>query len=72
MMRWSETLGVRTYPLVISRFVNPIDLWTLCGVTYSLENGGLPRICSSNNEDPELDIVGNSREIRDLRDIESG
>jgi hypothetical protein len=40
-----------------------VDLWTLGGVTNSLENGGLPCIRSSNNEDPELDIDGNSREI---------
>jgi hypothetical protein len=52
-----------THPLAISRSVDPIDLWTLGGVTNSLQNGGLPRICPSNDEDPELDIVGNLREI---------
>ena len=63
---------MRTYPLAISRFVMTVDLWTLGGVTYPLENGGLPCICSSNNKDPELDIVGDSREeIGDLREIES-
>jgi hypothetical protein len=49
--------------LAISRFIKPVDLWTLRGVTYSLENGGLPGICSSNDEDPELDVVGKSGEI---------
>jgi len=60
---------MRTYPLAISRFITTVDLWTLRGVTNSLENGGLPRIRSSNNEDPELDRAGDSREIGNLREI---
>ena len=63
VMRWEEARGRRTYPLVISIFIKPVDLWTLRGVTYSLEDGGLPGICSSNDEDPELDVVGKSGEI---------
>jgi len=64
LVRWEETLGRRAYLLAISGFmIKPVDLWTLRGVTYSLENGGLPCICSSNDEDPELDVVGESGEI---------
>jgi hypothetical protein len=62
---------MRTYLFAISRFIEPINLWTLGGVTYPLENGGLPCIRPSDNEDPELDSLGDWREIRDLRDVES-
>jgi len=60
---------VKLNPLAISGFITTVDLWTLRGVANSLENGGLPRIRSSNNEDPELDRTGNSREIGDSREI---
>jgi hypothetical protein len=61
---------MRTYPLAIFGFsMTPVDLWTLRSVANSLENGGLPRIRSSNNEDPELDRAGDSREIGNLREI---
>jgi hypothetical protein len=63
VMRWKETLGRRTYLFAISGFTKPVYLWTLRGVTYSLEDGGLPGICSSDDEDPELDVVGDSGKI---------
>jgi hypothetical protein len=63
VMRWEEARGRRTYLLGISMFIKPVDLWTLRGVTYSLEDGGLPGICSSNDEDPEFDVVGDSGKI---------
>jgi hypothetical protein len=59
-MRLNVPLGTRTYPLAISPGDKPVDHWTLTGVTNSLQDGGLSGVCSSNNEDSELDIVGNS------------
>ena len=43
--------------------INTVDLRTFGGVADSLENRCLPRICSSNNEDSELDIAGESGEV---------
>jgi hypothetical protein len=34
------------------------DLWTLCGVTNSLQDGGLSGVRSSDNEHAELEIAG--------------
>jgi len=58
-----------TQPLAISRSVKPIDLWTLCGLTYSLENGGLPCICSSNYKDSELGVRDGDKVIGDIMEI---
>jgi hypothetical protein len=58
MMRPNVALRMRTYPLVTSPLITPVDLWTLCGVTDSLQDGGLPGVRSSNNKHSELDIVG--------------
>jgi hypothetical protein len=49
---------MRTYPLALSRWANPVDLWTLGGIANSLQNCGLACICPSNNKDSELDIFG--------------
>ena len=59
-MRLNILLGIRTYPLATSPLITPVDLWTLRGVTNSLQDGGFARVCSSNNEDSELDIAGDS------------
>jgi hypothetical protein len=59
-MRSNLLLGTRTYPLAISLRTTPIDLWTLCSVTDSLQDGGLAGVRSSNNEDSELDIARDS------------
>ena len=63
-MRLNILLGTRTYPLATSPLVTPIDLWTIRGVTDSLQDGGLAGVCSSNNEDSELDISGDSGKNR--------
>jgi hypothetical protein len=61
-------LGMRAYHLATSLLISLIDLWTLCSVTDSLQDGGLSGVCSSNNEHSELDIIGLSgivpRQIR--------
>jgi hypothetical protein len=49
---------MRTYPLAMSSLITPIDLWTLCGVTDSLQDGSLSGVRSSNDEHAELEIVG--------------
>jgi hypothetical protein len=49
---------MRTYPLATSPLITPVDDWTLCGVTDSLQDRGLPGVRSSNDEHSELDIVG--------------
>jgi hypothetical protein len=36
----------------------PVDLWTFGGIANSLQNRGLASVCSSDNEDSELEIVG--------------
>jgi hypothetical protein len=51
-------LGTRSYPLAKTPRVNAVDLWTLGGVTDAFEDRCLPRICSSNNEDSELEVDG--------------
>jgi hypothetical protein len=56
-------LRMGTYPLSMSSWAKPIDLWTLHGVTHPLQDGRLARVCSSDNEDSEFDIVGNSEGI---------
>jgi len=55
-MRFKTPLGMSTYLIASTRRTRPIDLWTVCGVTDSLQNGSLPRVCSSNDEHSELDI----------------
>ena len=45
-------------PFAISLGKKPEDLWTLCGVTDSLQDGGLSGVRSSNNEHAELEIAG--------------
>jgi hypothetical protein len=50
-------VGRRTCPLANSRFrVNPVNLWTLRGVNDSLQDRRFPCICSSNDEDSELEL----------------
>jgi hypothetical protein len=49
---------MRTHPLALSPWTKPVDLWTLGCIANSLQNRGLACVCSSNNEDSELDIVG--------------
>jgi hypothetical protein len=57
-MRWKveELLGRRTYQCLVSRFIKPVDLWTLRGVDDSLQYRCFSCICSPDNEDSELDI----------------
>jgi hypothetical protein len=55
-------LGTRTYPLATSRSIAPVNHWTVGGVADSLENRCFSCICSSNNEDSELEITGKSGE----------
>ena len=40
-----------------------VDHWILGGATDTSKNQCLPRICSSNNEDSENDVAGQSGEI---------
>ena len=47
-----------TYLLTLSQWTKPIDLWTLGGIANSLQDRSLPCVCPSNNEDSELEIVG--------------
>jgi hypothetical protein len=49
---------MRTYPLALSLWTEPIDLWTLGGIANSLQDRGLSCVCSSDNEHSEFDIVG--------------
>jgi hypothetical protein len=49
---------MRTYPLALSLWTKPIDLWTLGGIANSLQDRGLPCICPSDNEDSEPEIFG--------------
>jgi hypothetical protein len=56
-------LGSRTYLLASTRSIMLIDHWTLGGIAHSLEDCCLPCVGSSNNEDPELEIAGESGEI---------
>jgi hypothetical protein len=70
-MRLEVLPGKRTYPLAFSLWTQPVDLWTLCGVTDSLQDGRLAGICSSNNEDPELNLTvfavsGSSHIVRSI------
>jgi hypothetical protein len=46
-----------------SRLIMPVDHWTLGGIAHSLEDCCLPCVGSSDNEDPELEIAGESGEI---------
>ena len=48
--------GARTNLRALSRAIKPVDLGTLRSVADSLQNGSLSRICSSNNQNSELDI----------------
>jgi hypothetical protein len=54
---------MRTYPFATSLYINAVDLRTLGGVADPSKNRCLPRVCSSNNEDSELDVLGESGEI---------
>ena len=49
--------GAGTYSLAPSPFITPVDHWTVCGLTYSLQDGRLAGVRSSNDEDSKLDIV---------------
>jgi hypothetical protein len=62
-MRSKARLRMRTYPFALSPWTKPVNLWTLGGITNSLQNRGLSCVCSSNNEHSELDIVGNFWEV---------
>jgi hypothetical protein len=53
-------VGTGTNLFAISLEKKPEDLWTLCGVTDSLQNGGLSSIRSSDNEHAELEIAGHT------------
>ena len=48
--------GARTYLRAVSQLIKPVDLGTLHGVTDSLQNGRFSCICSSDNQNSELDI----------------
>ena len=56
MIKSKSPPGMRTYTLALSLWTEPVDLWTLGGIANSLQNRGLACVCSSNNEDSELDI----------------
>jgi len=62
-MRLEVPLGTMTYLLASSPWINAVDHWILGGATDTSKNRCLPCICSSNNEDSESDIVGQSGEI---------
>jgi hypothetical protein len=55
IMRLKALLCMRTYPLALSLWTEPVDLWILGGITNSLQNRGLAGICSPNDEDSEPD-----------------
>jgi hypothetical protein len=57
-MRLNVALEMRTYHRATSPLITPVDLWTLCGVTDTLQDGGLSGVRSSNNEHAELEIAG--------------
>jgi hypothetical protein len=42
----------------MSSIITPVDLWTLCGVTDSLQDRSLSGVCSPNNKHAKLEIVG--------------
>jgi len=60
MMKSKALLAPRmtTYPLTLSPWTKPVDLWTLGSIANFLQDRGLPCICPSNNEDSEPEIVG--------------
>jgi hypothetical protein len=62
-MRDRKSLETRSYLFSNSLWINAVNLGTLGGIADSLENRCLPCICSSNNEDSELDVGGESGEI---------
>ena len=51
-----EPSGVRTYLRALSPLIKPVDPGTFRGVADSLQDGCLSCICSSNNQNSELDI----------------
>jgi hypothetical protein len=53
-MRLEEHLETRAYLFADSLWTSPVDLRILGSVAHSLEDGCLPCICPSDNEDPEL------------------
>jgi len=55
-MRLKAPLGMSTYLMPPTPPINPVDLWTLRCVADPLQDGSLPRICSSNDKHSELDI----------------
>jgi hypothetical protein len=57
-------LGRTAYALAFPPSIQPVDLRTLGGIADSLENRCHPRICSSNDEDSEFDVPGESGEIQ--------
>jgi hypothetical protein len=59
-MRLDVAVGMRTHPLATSPLITLVDLWTLCGVTDPLQDGGLSGVRSSNNEHAELEIAGHA------------
>jgi hypothetical protein len=58
-------LKTRTYLFSLAPWTKTVDLWTLGGITNSLQDRGLPCVCPSDNENSEPDIVGEIGE--DLR-----
>jgi hypothetical protein len=56
-MRSEVPLQMRTYLHAISPLIDGVDLGTLGGAAHPLQNRGLARICSSNDEDSEGDIA---------------
>jgi hypothetical protein len=63
-MRLEVPQGTTTYLLASFRRINAVDHWTVGGVADPLKNGCLPRICFFNNKDSELDVAGESGEVR--------
>jgi hypothetical protein len=55
-MRLRGPPGARTYLRALSLLVKPVDLGTLGGVADSLQDGSLSCICSSDNQNAELDF----------------
>jgi hypothetical protein len=50
-------IGIGTNPFAICLGKKPESLWTLCGITDSLQDGGLAGVRSSDNKHAELEII---------------
>jgi hypothetical protein len=56
MMGLNAPLGMGTYLITSTRWTRPVDHWTLCCITDSLQNRSFPSICSFNDEHSKLDV----------------